>query len=63
MSSQNYIEAVRLVGDAIDVLAASGRDPSAEGVVAVISRLGVFPLADLDVLRAVVHEIFSRTVH
>lgn len=63
LSNCDYIEMVRTVGDATDLLISAKRTPDAESAVATISRLGVLPAEDLDKLRVIAEEMFTRTVH
>ena len=63
MSAVDYIEMARTVWSAVELLIAAKKEPSAESAVAVISRLGVLPMDDLDIARVVAHEMFERTVH
>ena len=63
LSAVDYCEMVRTVGDAVDLLIGGGHAANAESAVGVIARLGVMPVDELDVVRVVAHEMFSRTVH
>ena len=63
LSNADYVEMVRTVGDAVELLIGGGRPANAESAVGVIAKLGVFPLEELDVARSVANEMFSRTVH
>ena len=63
LSSADYVEMVRTVKYAVELLIESKKEPSADSTVGVIARLGVMPPDELDIARAVAHEMFERVVH